>query len=171
MLLYCMLVSSLFNSSTTCFGLLGHLQVCTCLVIFSERVQQWKKKHRIKQHIDGDITYNTHWTLQCSRMLKYTIYISLWTMLIKTVYEIIEFVFIFFGRGVGWDSLLGTSAFLQFIITLASPPFIFSLSSLFSISKSLLFPCLIFLSNDYHNCSGRCLKGLDIIEIKVLKYV
>jgi hypothetical protein len=32
-LLYCFL---LLDSFTTCFGLLGHLQVCTCLLIFKE---------------------------------------------------------------------------------------------------------------------------------------
>jgi hypothetical protein len=35
------------------------------------------KTNTIKLHADGDITCNTHWTTQCSRMLKYSIVYSL----------------------------------------------------------------------------------------------
>jgi hypothetical protein len=33
----------------------------------------WQLTCTIKLHADGNITWNTHWTIQCSRMLKYSI--------------------------------------------------------------------------------------------------
>jgi hypothetical protein len=36
-------------------------------------VKDSENQHTIKQHADGDITCKTHWTIQCSRMLKYSI--------------------------------------------------------------------------------------------------
>jgi hypothetical protein len=30
-------------------------------------------QHTIKMHAGGNIICNTHWTIQCSRMLKYSI--------------------------------------------------------------------------------------------------
>jgi hypothetical protein len=96
-LLYCTLVFSLLDSFSTCFGLLGHLQVCTYLLIFKESAFFFyvvalcmflvcvlflccfsfvffvASCVRVScLHVEGDITYNTHWTIQCSRMLKCT---------------------------------------------------------------------------------------------------
>jgi hypothetical protein len=59
---------SLQVSFTTCFSLLGHLQVCTCLLIFKEPasllfgyvVLLCRVKTNIKQHADGNLAYNTH---------------------------------------------------------------------------------------------------------------
>jgi hypothetical protein len=74
-MLHCLTFS--FTLYTTCFGLHGHLQVCRmfCFVfyfyffiLFSYFVTS-----TIKLHADGNITCKTHWTIQCSRMLKYSI--------------------------------------------------------------------------------------------------
>jgi hypothetical protein len=37
-------------------------------------------QHTIKQHADGDITCNTHWSIQCSRMLKYRSIVNIYSM-------------------------------------------------------------------------------------------
>jgi hypothetical protein len=39
---------------------------------------QWKtvKTNTIKLHTDGNITCKTHWTIQCTRMLKYNIVLT-----------------------------------------------------------------------------------------------
>jgi hypothetical protein len=74
-------------SFTTCFGLHGHLQAYKILHIFKGSaslledghvgrkhvVKDSGNQHTIKLHAGGNITCNTHWTIQCSRVLKYSI--------------------------------------------------------------------------------------------------
>jgi hypothetical protein len=57
-------------------------------------VKQWQLTSTIKLHADGNITYKTHWTVQCSRMLKYsnmvlTLRVKYWIQFCKNLIAIV----------------------------------------------------------------------------------
>jgi hypothetical protein len=63
-------------------------------------VKDGGNQHTIKLHTDGGITCNTHWTLQCSRMLKYSImekFFPTTLTVVSCTYLYVIYVLFFFG--------------------------------------------------------------------------